>query len=89
MAARQRDDGHSIELDVRAHLFRELDLLAFALEMEAAEALERADELAAVTLQHTRLGVRLAQRLVGGVSAPEIDRRLDRRRNEYLARFPG
>lgn len=76
------------EREIRGRLFQELDLLAFALEMEAAEALERGDEPAAARAQQTRLGVRLAQRLVGGIAAPEVDRRLDRWRPTYQAKFP-
>ena len=76
------------EHELRGQLYQELDLLSYALEMEAAEALQQGDEDLARTHQLTRLGIRLAQRLVGGVSAPEVDRRLDRRRAEYLAKFP-
>lgn len=78
-----------IEAALRGRLFEELDLLAFAFEMEADEALAAGDEAAAERAQQTRLGIRLAQRLVGAVSAPEVDRRLARWREEYRARFPG
>jgi hypothetical protein len=82
-------EAKSKEHELRGRLYHELDLLAFALEMEASEALGRGDEPAAVRAQQTRLGVRLAQRLVGGVPAPEVDRRLERWRRAYLSRFPG
>ncbi len=81
-------DAAALERAVRGRLYQELDLLAYALEMEAAQqVIEGCDEDAART-QQTRLGIRLAQRLVGGVPAPEVDRRLDRWRDEYRARFP-
>jgi len=81
-------DPAAIERELRGRLYQELDLLAFAFEMEAAEAIERgADEEAART-QQTRLGIRLAQRLVGAVPAPEVDRRLERWRAAYLKKFP-
>ena len=82
--------AHTAEIEqrLRGRLYQELDLLAFALEMEAATAIaEERDDDAARTEQ-TRLGVRLAQRLVGRVSAPEVDRRLERWRAAYLAKFP-
>lgn len=81
-------DTEQIEREARGRLYQELDVLAFALEMEAAEALEKGDEAAAGRAQQTRLGIRLAQRLVGGIPAPEVDRRLDRWRSTYLAKFP-
>jgi len=81
-------DLHDIEGRMRGRLFQELDLLAYALEMEAAESIERGDDAAADRAQQTRLGIRLAQRLVGAVSSPEVDRRLDRWRTSYRAKFP-
>ncbi len=81
-------DPARFERELRGKLFQELDLLAFALEMEASEALERGDEEGALRTQQTRLGIRLAQRLIGAVPAPEVDRRLDRWRSTYLAKFP-
>ncbi len=81
-------DRAAIERELCGRFFQELDLLAFALEMEASAALARGDDAAAARAQRTRLGVRLAQRLVGGVPAPEVDRRLDRWRAAYLAKFP-
>lgn len=74
------------EAAIRGRLFTELDLLAFALEMEAAQALE-ADAAEAERLQAQRLGVRLAQRLVAGVWAEEVQRRLERWQGEYAARL--
>lgn len=71
----------------RGECFSRLDRLAFALEMEAAE-LVSAERLAdAESLQATRLGVRLAQRLVSGVPSPEVDGRLGRWEVAYLSRL--
>lgn len=73
---------------LRGQLYQELDLLAYAFEMEAAEALEHGRDDDAARAQQVRLGIRLAQRLVGAISAPEVDRRLDRWRSIYQAKFP-
>jgi hypothetical protein len=81
-------DAGAIEREIRGRLYQELDLLAYALEMEAAQQVEEGREEDAARAQQTRLGIRLAQRLVGGVGAPEVDRRLDRWRTQYLAKFP-
>lgn len=81
-------DATAVERDVRGRLYQELDLLAYALEMEAAREVEEGRDDDAGRTQQTRLGIRLAQRLVGGVPAPEVDRRLDAWRTEYLSRFP-
>lgn len=78
----------AVERELRGRLYQELDLLAYALEMEASEALDRGDSAAAGRAQQTRLGIRLAQRLAGAVPAPEIDQRLDRWRGVYRAKFP-
>lgn len=78
----------AVEAALRGRLFQELDLLAYAMEMEASEALVRGDEAEAGRAQQTRLGIRLAQRLVGAVPAPEIELRLQRWRERYLAKFP-
>ncbi len=76
------------ESELRGRLYQDLDLLAFALEMEASQAASRTDgEEDADRAQLIRLGVRLAQRLVSGVFAPEVDPRLARWRAEYQARF--
>lgn len=77
-----------IEARVRGYLFQELDVLAYALEMECAEAIRGGRDEDAARAQQTRLGVRLAQRLVGNVPAPEVDDRLRRWRASYLAKFP-
>lgn len=61
---------------LRGELFMGLDRLAFALEMEAAEAVEAGDEEEALRIEHQRLGVRLAQRFVAGVYADEVDPRI-------------
>jgi hypothetical protein len=64
------------EVDVRGRLFTELDRLAFALEMEAGEHLDAGRTGEYLRSQERRLGVRLAQRLVSGVPADEVDRRV-------------
>ncbi|MFW6079422.1 MAG: hypothetical protein ACODAE_07375 [Gemmatimonadota bacterium] len=83
-----RESAAELEARIRGRLYQELDLLAFALEMEASTAVERGDDGDVERAQRTRLGVRLAQRLVGGVPAPEVDERLARWRESYEARFP-
>ncbi len=81
-------DAATLEREIRGRLYQELDLLAYALEMEAAEQVAEGRDEDAARTQQTRLGIRLAQRLVGGVPAPEVDRRLDRWRTQYRAKFP-
>ncbi len=81
-------DAAALERAVRGRLYQELDLLAFALEMEAAEQVSEGRDDDAARTQQERLGIRLAQRLVGGVPAPEVDRRLDHWREQYQAKFP-
>ncbi|HEX8696499.1 MAG TPA: hypothetical protein VF746_29035 [Longimicrobium sp.] len=73
--------------ELRGRIFTDLDRLAFALEMEAAEHLEQGREAEAARTQEQRLGVRLAQRLVAGVWADEVDLRLRRWAAEYEARL--
>ncbi|HSU16440.1 hypothetical protein [Longimicrobium sp.] len=73
--------------DLRGRIFTDLDRLAFALEMEAAELLERGRGEQAGRVQEQRLGVRLAQRLVAGVWADEVNLRLQRWAAEYDARL--
>ncbi|HET9983829.1 MAG TPA: hypothetical protein VFQ38_09590 [Longimicrobiales bacterium] len=81
-------DRASIEREVRGHFYQELDLLAYAFEMEAAQQIEEGRDDDAARTQQTRLGIRLAARLVGGVPAPEVDRRLERWRDAYRTKFP-
>lgn len=82
--------GEAPEQDaLRGHLFTDLDRLAFALEMEAAQCLEEGDAEAAGRLQNQRLGVRLAQRLVTGYWAGEVNPRLLRWEEEYQSRLRG
>jgi hypothetical protein len=69
--------------ELRGALFAELDRLAFALEMEAAEHLEEGREEEYLRAQERRLGVRLAQRLVSGVPADEVQRRIWRWAGAY------
>jgi len=75
--------------ELRGQLFTDLDRLAFALEMEAAELLKEARHADAERCEQQRLGVRLAQRLVAGVWADEVDLRVRRWSDEYEARLDG
>jgi len=72
---------------LRRRIFTDLDRLAFALEMEAAGLLEQGRSAEAARVQEQRLGVRLAQRLVAGVWADEVDGRLRRWSAEYDVRL--
>jgi hypothetical protein len=72
---------------LRGGIFTDLDRLAFALEMEVAELLDGGFAEKAARVQEQRLGVRLAQRLVAGVWADEVDLRLRRWAAEYDARL--
>ncbi|HET7321495.1 MAG TPA: hypothetical protein VFI96_03300 [Longimicrobiaceae bacterium] len=72
---------------LRGDLFNDLDRLAFTLEMEVAELLLRGDEEEARRRQDVRLGVRLAQRLVTGVWADEVDLRVRQWGTEYESRI--
>ncbi|HEV2149093.1 MAG TPA: hypothetical protein VGR37_16925 [Longimicrobiaceae bacterium] len=72
---------------LRGRIFTDLDRLAFAVEMEAAGHLREGCEEEAARTHAIRLGVRLAQRLVAGVWADEVDRRLERWSAEYDARL--
>lgn len=68
---------------LRGELFTGLDRLAFALELEAAEAVDRGDYDAAASIEDRRLGVRLAQRFVAGVYADEVNDRIEATRGAY------
>lgn len=72
---------------LRGNLFTDLDRLAFALEMEAADLLAEGEAEHAQTRQHLRLGVRLAQRLVAGVWADEVNQRIARWADAYDSRL--
>jgi hypothetical protein len=72
---------------LRGKIFTDLDRLAFALEIEAAEKLEAGRIGDAEACQHQRLGVRLAQRLVAGVWANEVDVRIQKTAAAYEARL--
>jgi len=72
---------------LRGAIFTDLDRLAFALEMEAAELLGQGLEDEARCRQELRLGVRLAQRLVAGVWADEVDARIRRYAEAYESRL--
>lgn len=77
----------SPDMDLRGRIFTDLDRLAFALEMEAAEHLERGRAGEYLRVQERRLGVRLAQRLVSGVPADEVNGRMERWEHGYDARL--
>lgn len=73
--------------ELRGKIFSDLDRLAFAIEMEAAEHLREGREEEAERTQALRLGVRLAQRLVSGVWADEVNLRVERWLPEYESRL--
>ena len=77
----------SLDEELRGRLFTDLDRLAFALEMEAAEHLEHGRAGEHLRAQERRLGVRLAQRLVSGVPADEVDRRMWKWGEDYDLRL--
>lgn len=72
---------------LRGRIFTDLDRLAFAVEMEAAGHLREGREEEAARTHAIRLGVRLAQRLVSGVWADEVDRRVHQWSDEYESRL--
>lgn len=89
MLSHPRPDESDAAADLRGRVFTDLDMLAFALEMEAARLLAEDREDEAVRCQERRLGVRLAQRLVTGVWADEVDVPLQRWKSEYHERLKG
>jgi hypothetical protein len=72
---------------LRGEIFNDLDRLAFALEMETAALLEQGDTSSAKSRQDLRLGVRLAQRLVSGIWADEVNQRIAKHLDAYEARL--
>jgi hypothetical protein len=72
---------------LRGNLFQDLDRLAFAVEMEAAALLRDGQEEEARAKQQVRLGVRLAQRLVAGVWADEVNLRVRECSGDYESRL--
>ncbi|HEX8395330.1 MAG TPA: hypothetical protein VF665_23475 [Longimicrobium sp.] len=74
-------------IDLRGRIFTDLDKLAFALEMEAAAHLEHGRAAEYLRVQERRLGVRLAQRLVAGVPADEVNGRMERWEGDYARRL--
>ena len=72
---------------LRGRIFTDLDRLAFALEMEATELVRAGRDNDAAERQAQRLGVRLAQRLVSGVWADEVNLRLKEWAADYDARL--
>ena len=81
------DPDASQDMDLRGRIFTDLDRLAFALEMEAAEHLEHGRAGDYLRTQERRLGVRLAQRLVSGVPADEVNARMERWQGGYDGRL--
>jgi hypothetical protein len=75
------------DMDLRGRIFTDLDRLAFALEMEAAEHLDAGRDAEYLRTQERRLGVRLAQRLVSGVPADEVNARMERWESGYAGRL--
>ena len=75
------------DVDLRGRIFTDLDRLAFSLEMEAAEHLEHGRAGEYLRTQERRLGVRLAQRLVSGVPADEVNGRMQRWESGYDERL--
>ena len=75
------------DMDLRGRIFTDLDRLAFALEMEAAEHLQHGRAGEYLRAQERRLGVRLAQRLVSGVPADEVNGRVERWESGYDRRL--
>lgn len=74
---------------LRGSIFTDLDRLAFALEMEAAELVQAGRWEEAERRTSERLGVRLAQRLVTGVWADEVDLRVGAWSEAYHQRLGG
>lgn len=74
---------------LRGSIFTDLDRLAFALEMEVAELVSEGRLGEAERRTSERLGVRLAQRLVTGVWADEVNLRLQRWGESYHERLGG
>ena len=72
---------------LRGNIFTDLDRLAFALEMEAAALIAGGRIEEAERCSSQRLGVRLAQRLVSGVWADEVNLRIQRWTEAYNQRL--
>jgi hypothetical protein len=89
MLSRPTPDDQSESRTLRGHIFTDLDRLAFALEMEAAELIRAGRWEDAERRTSERLGVRLAQRLVTGVWADEVDLRVNTWSDAYNQRLGG
>lgn len=72
---------------LRGSIFTDLDQLAFALEMEASELVKQGKYADAERRTAERLGVRLAQRLVTGIWADEVNARLKAWSEAYYQRL--
>ena len=82
-------EEHAERRDLRGRIFTDLDRLAFALEMEAAELVREERYAEAERRTSERLGVRLAQRLVTGSWADEVDLRVHAWAEAYDLRLGG
>lgn len=89
MFSRPIPDEDSESRTLRGNIFTDLDRLAFALEMEAAELVRTGRLQAAERRTSERLGVRLAQRLVTGVWADEVNLRVNAWSEAYEQRLGG
>jgi hypothetical protein len=89
MLSRPTPDEQSESIALRGNIFTDLDRLAFALEMEAAELVSAGRWEDAQRRTSERLGVRLAQRLVTGVWADEVDLRVHAWSEAYDQRTGG
>lgn len=89
MLSRPATDEHPESATLRGRIFTDLDRLAFALEMEAADLVHEGRLADAERRTSERLGVRLAQRLVTGVWADEVDLRIRAWRDAYNLRLGG
>ena len=87
MTSHPSPDESAEARELRGRFYVDLDRLAFALEMEAATLLREGKQNEARQQQDLRLGVRLAQRLVSGVWADEVNLRVQRWAKEYDARL--
>lgn len=87
MLSQPRPDETPEEAALRGRIFTDLDRLAFAIEMEAAQLLDEGREAESLRRQEQRLGVRLAQRLVTGVWADEVNHPFIKWADEYDARL--
>lgn len=89
MLSRPKPDELPESRTLRGQIFTDLDRLAFSLEMEASELVQEGRYDDAERRSSERLGVRLAQRLVTGVWADEVDLRVSAWAEAYNLRLGG